>query len=63
MLRKRKTRELAMQSLFLWDTNRERDVDLARPIVDEGTDDPDIRTPNKPAPKRKTTKPRKRRTK
>ncbi|HEY2587305.1 MAG TPA: transcription antitermination factor NusB [Tepidisphaeraceae bacterium] len=36
MLRKRKTRELAMQALFLWDTNGERDVDLARPIVEEG---------------------------
>ncbi|HXE54099.1 MAG TPA: transcription antitermination factor NusB [Tepidisphaeraceae bacterium] len=43
MLRKRKTRELAMQSLFLWDTNGERDVDLARPIVEEGTDDAEIR--------------------
>jgi N utilization substance protein B len=25
-----------MQALFLWDTNGERDVDLARPIVEEG---------------------------
>jgi transcription antitermination protein NusB len=25
-----------MQALFLWDTNGERDVDLARPILDEG---------------------------
>jgi len=32
-----------MQSLFLWDTNGERDVDLARPIVEEGTDDAEIR--------------------
>jgi transcription antitermination protein NusB len=43
MLRKRKTRELAMQALFLWDNNGERDVDLARPIVDEGTSEADIR--------------------
>lgn len=39
MLRKRKTRELAMQSLFLWDTNGERDTDLARPILEEGAPD------------------------
>ena len=32
-----------MQALFLWDNNGERDVDLARPIVDEGTTEPDIR--------------------
>jgi N utilization substance protein B len=39
MLKKRKTRELAMQALFLWDNNGERDVDLARPIVEEGAPD------------------------
>jgi N utilization substance protein B len=43
MSRKRKTRELAMQTLFLWDTNGARDVDLARPILEEGTADADIR--------------------
>ena len=32
-----------MQVLFLWDTSGERDVDLARPIIDEETDDPAIR--------------------
>jgi len=32
-----------MQSLFLWDTNGEMDLDLARPLVDEGTDDPALR--------------------
>ena len=32
-----------MQTLFLWDTNGARDVDLARRIVDEGTDDEEIR--------------------
>ena|SRR5438105_8678741 len=40
MLKKRKTRELAMQALFLWDTNGRMDLDLARPLVEEGTDDP-----------------------
>jgi N utilization substance protein B len=45
MLRKRKTRELAMQVLFLWDTNGERDLDLARRIVEEGTEDAEIRQP------------------
>jgi N utilization substance protein B len=43
MLNKRKTRELAMQALFLWDTNGERDIDLARRIVEEGTDDSTVR--------------------
>lgn len=28
-----------MQSLFLWDTNGERDTDLARPILEEGAPD------------------------
>jgi N utilization substance protein B len=45
MLGKRKTRELAMQVLFLWDNNGERDIDLGRRIVEEGTDDPAIRQP------------------
>jgi N utilization substance protein B len=36
MLSKRKTRELAMQALFLWDNNGERDTDLARPLLEEG---------------------------
>ena len=43
MLRKRKTRELAMQALFLWDTNGERDIDLARRILEEGTAEEEIR--------------------
>ena len=33
-----------MQALFLWDNNGARDVDLARPIVDEGTAEEEIRT-------------------
>ena len=32
-----------MQALFLWDTNGERDIDLARRVVDEGTEDEAIR--------------------
>jgi N utilization substance protein B len=43
MLRKRKTRELAMQVMFLWDSNGEQDAELARRITDEGTDDQTIR--------------------
>jgi N utilization substance protein B len=43
MVRKRKTRELAMQVLFLWDTNGARDVEPARPILEEGTSDEEIR--------------------
>jgi len=43
MLNRRKTRELAMQALFLWDTNGERDIDLGRRIVEEGTEDLAVR--------------------
>jgi len=32
-----------MQTLFLWDTNGARDVDLARPILEEGTAEDEIR--------------------
>ena len=32
-----------MQTLFLWDTNGARDVDLARPILEEGTADDEVR--------------------
>ena len=39
MLSKRKIRELAMQTMFLWDTNGERDRDLARHILEDGTED------------------------
>jgi transcription antitermination protein NusB len=41
--KKRKTRELAMQVLFVWDTNGSGDVDLARQIVTDGTPDDDVR--------------------
>ena len=43
MLKKRKTRELAMQVLFLWDNGGALDVDLARQVVTDGTPDVDIR--------------------
>jgi len=43
MLRKRRTRELAMQLLFLWDANTEPDMDHSRRILDEGTEDEYIR--------------------
>jgi len=39
MLRKRKTRELAMQALFLWDSNVQQDKSAARHIVEEETAD------------------------
>src|SRR5258706_14974226 len=44
MLKKRKTRELAMQVLFVWDTNGASDVDLARQVVTDGTPDVDVRS-------------------
>jgi transcription antitermination protein NusB len=43
MLKKRKTRELAMQVLYLWDSHALRDIESARAIVDEGTEDHAIR--------------------
>ena len=44
MTGKRKTRELAMQVLFLWDASGERSGELARPILEEGTADESIRS-------------------
>jgi N utilization substance protein B len=43
MLNKRKARELAMQSMFLWDTNGSRDVDQARQVIAEGSEDAEVR--------------------
>jgi N utilization substance protein B len=43
MLNKRKARELAMQSMFLWDTNGSRDVDQARQVIADGSEDADVR--------------------
>ena len=44
MLKKRKIRELAMQVLFLWDNNGLSDIDLARQVVTDGSDDSSVRT-------------------
>ena len=41
--KKRKTRELAMQTLFLWDATGKDDVDTARQLVADGTEDHEIR--------------------
>jgi N utilization substance protein B len=38
MLKKRKTRELAMQVLFLWDTQAQPDMDQARQVVGDAAD-------------------------
>jgi N utilization substance protein B len=43
MLKQRRVRELAMQILFLWDTQDGADRALAEQIVMDGTDNPDIR--------------------
>jgi transcription antitermination protein NusB len=43
MLKKRKIRELAMQILFLWDTQDAADRALADQVVNDGSDDPEIR--------------------
>jgi transcription antitermination protein NusB len=43
MLKKRKTRELAMQVLYLWDTNASKDLDQAKQSVADGSDDEAIR--------------------
>jgi len=43
MLKKRKTRELAMQVLYLWDSHAQRDMEQARQIVSQGTEDVAIR--------------------
>jgi N utilization substance protein B len=43
MSKKRKARELAMQVLFLWDTNGDNNDLLAAQVVNDGTDDDDVR--------------------
>jgi N utilization substance protein B len=43
MLKKRKARELAMQVLFLWDTNGASDSALATQVAEEGAADDDTR--------------------
>ena len=41
--KKRKIRELAMQVLFLWDSNATESMELAGQVVTDLTDDPEIR--------------------
>jgi N utilization substance protein B len=43
MLKKRKTREMAMQVLFVWDANGSDDPEAARQVVEGGSPDQDIR--------------------
>jgi N utilization substance protein B len=43
MLRRHRTRELAMQVLFLWDTTGQNDPLLAAQVVNDGTDEDDMR--------------------
>lgn len=43
MTKKRKVRELAMQVLFVWDTNGSADSALAEQVIGDGSDDPEIR--------------------
>lgn len=43
MLKKRKTRELAMQVLYLWDSHAQRDADQATAVLHSGTEDPALR--------------------
>ena len=43
MLKKRKTRELAMQTLFLWDAAGNPDKETAQQLVTDGTEDHEIR--------------------
>jgi N utilization substance protein B len=42
--KKRKIRELAMQVMFLWDTHGGQDLDSARQVVSDGTEDPELRS-------------------
>jgi N utilization substance protein B len=43
MQKQRRVRELAMQILFLWDSQDGADRELADQIVMDGSDDPDVR--------------------
>jgi N utilization substance protein B len=43
MLKKRKTRELAMQTLFLWDAAGAPEPETARQLVTDGTEDHEVR--------------------
>jgi len=41
--KKRKIRELAMQILFLWDTQNRDDGEMARQVLADATDEPELR--------------------
>lgn len=43
MIKKRKVRELAMQVLFVWDTNTSSDAALAEQVIRDGSDDAEVR--------------------
>jgi N utilization substance protein B len=43
MTKKRKVRELAMQALFVWDTNSSSDAALAEQVIRDGSDDAEVR--------------------
>lgn len=43
MIKKRRIRELAMQVLFLWDTQGQSDAQMARQVLGDGTDDVALR--------------------
>jgi transcription antitermination protein NusB len=43
MTKKRKVRELAMQTLFVWDTNNSSDAALAEQVIHDGSDDAEVR--------------------
>jgi N utilization substance protein B len=43
MLHRRKIREIAMQILFLWDTQQERQADSADRVAEDATEDPETR--------------------
>lgn len=44
MYRKRKTRELTMQILFSWDAQGGPEPEIARQVVEDGTEDVELRT-------------------
>jgi N utilization substance protein B len=43
MIKKRRIRELAMQVLFLWDTQGQSDAQMARQVLGDGTEDVELR--------------------
>jgi N utilization substance protein B len=43
MLKRHKSRELAMQVLFLWDTHSDDNADVAQQVLADGADDDSVR--------------------